>query len=322
MAINANHRAVRLSAHCEYESEKNGEANAVPEATESSLAEVFRRLERIEANVFPPDANTERRHRRQPAEDSTAAPDFPTTNGHHKWSVDLGHLSKEYMGFLVYGNLFGVMSEGKTTIDIVKKKYFDSIHTWLPMISSTRFDKEHQLFKGFEPGGGFTLSVLAMHLLVTPPGKHPPAKAMAESRWYRACKYYFMMAIAVEELEIGMVQAGILIALFEHMQQIDDRALFTLGVSARLAYTLELEDLVARQMCERQGSLNPEAEEAVRTWRCLTLLERCAIERYTLGIGHSYNSGTSTWRPPRCPKPHLFSQCSCRESFLGSVSRI
>jgi hypothetical protein len=179
------------------------------------------------------------------------------------------------MGFLVYGNIFSAMSEGKTTIDIVKRKYFDSVHTWLPMISTTRFEKEHQLFRDYTPPGGFLLSMLAMHLLVTPPAEHPPAKVMAESRWYRACKYYFGMVVAVKDIDIGIVQAGILIALFEHMQQIDDRAHLTLGVSARLAYTLELEDLVARQMCEGQGSLTPEAEEAVRTWRCLILLERC-----------------------------------------------
>jgi hypothetical protein len=179
------------------------------------------------------------------------------------------------MGFLVYGNTLKVLAEAKTTIQIVKKKYFETIHTWLPMISSTRFDQGHRLFEEYKPPGGFLLTFLAMHLLVTPPTKHPQARCIAESQWYRALKYYFGMVVAVEDLDIGMVQAGMLISLFEHMQRVEDRALLTLGVTARLAYSLDLEGLVARKICEGQGSLNAEAEEAVRTWRCLILLERC-----------------------------------------------
>lgn len=167
-----------------------------------------------------------------------------------------------------------MLSENHTTIEAISKKYFEYTHQWLPMICPVRFEKGLRQFKDFEPEGGFLMTVLAMHLIVTPCSEHPPCNSVSESKWYRACKYYFGQMVSVGEPSIGLVQAGILIALFEHTQCIKNRALVTLGISARVAYAVGLDNIEARYAVSEQKETTMEEDEALHTWWGLILLDR------------------------------------------------
>jgi hypothetical protein len=205
-----------------------------------------------------------------------------------KWAIDPGYLKPEYAGFMMFGSVFRVMSASRTSVEAVTKAYFDYTHKWLPIISPERFEEEINKFKDFRPTSGFLLTLLAMHLIVTPPSQHPPANSLSESPWYRACKYYFGVWTGFAELYhsesdgpppdmvlcLDVIQAGMLIALFEHTQCVPNRALVTLGFCARIAYALELDEVVAQQKTRDIGSMTLEEEEIVQTWWGLILLDR------------------------------------------------
>lgn len=253
---------------------KRDGSEGMTELKDSKFDEVFRRLDRIEARVFPRESAVERSSTNG---DTLSNASTEANTGElvpQKWSVDPGHLQREYAGFILFGNIFKVLSESHDTVESISKKYFEHTHNWLPIISPTRFEKNRRLFKDFKPDDNFLLTILAMHLIVTPCQKHPPADSIKDSPWYRACKHYFGQHIAFGETSLDLIQAGMLIALFEHTQAIGDRALLTLGVCARVAYALELDTFVSEQVRRGEGEMSVEDEEAVHTWWGLILLDR------------------------------------------------
>ena len=113
-----------------------------------------------------------------------------------------------------------------------------------------------------------------MHLLVTPYAQHPPASSLKDSAWYVACKSFFAQHVALNEPCIEVIQAGVLIALFEYLQCIGDQALITLGICTRLGYVMELDEVVAAQADYEVGQMTPEGEEVVLTYWALSQLDR------------------------------------------------
>jgi hypothetical protein len=113
-----------------------------------------------------------------------------------------------------------------------------------------------------------------MHLLATPYAEHPPAASLEESAWYLACKSFFGQYVALGSPKIELMQAGVLIALFEHLQSIGDRALTTLGICTRLGYMLDLDELVAAQGDCEPGGMTEESEEAVLMYWGLSQLDK------------------------------------------------
>jgi hypothetical protein len=190
------------------------------------------------------------------------------------WTLNPGTLRSQQMAFMVWGSVFKTLKENNTSIESVGQKYFAHTHKWIPMISNTRFAEglsEHQA------GGGsmrFPLLVLAMHLIVTPYSEHPPTKLISDSPWYRAAKHHFGQYVALVEPSLELIQAGLLIALFEHTQCVASRAVITLGVCGTLAHALDLEKSVIQQSILVQEEMSPENQEMALTWWALLLLER------------------------------------------------
>ncbi|KAF2274023.1 uncharacterized protein EI97DRAFT_134041 [Westerdykella ornata] len=265
-------RCMRLSLPCSYQHDESIE----PENTDAKFEDVFRRLERIEARVFPDnDCRRSEGSRTEDAvaENPTASTRNPSTEIPYKWTLDPGELSRSHIGFLHFGSVFRVMAESKTSAEVVAKRYFDTIHHWLPMINRAQFFEEIKFLTTIESSHGFLLTTLAMHLVVTPPWEHPKSDSIATSRWYRACKYYFGMSVSFTVVDIRVIQAGIVIALFEHTQGIQHAAPLTLGVAARMAYSIALENTVSQSVHRDWQGLSAESEEAINTWWCLQLMD-------------------------------------------------
>lgn len=89
-----------------------------------------------------------------------------------------------------------------------------------------------------------------------------------------ACKSFFAQLVALGEPCIELIQAGVLIALFEHLQCVGDRALTTLGICMRLGYMLEIDEVVAAQADCEPGKMTPDDEEVVLTYWGLSQLDR------------------------------------------------
>lgn len=178
------------------------------------------------------------------------------------------------MRLLLHSSVLGALKDADTTIEAVARIHFDTTHRWLPIISRAKFDKQRILFQTRQCSTNFLLQVAAMHLLVTGYAEHPPADSLEESAWYVACKSFFGQHVALSEPCVELIQAGVLISLFEHLQCVGDRALTTLGICARLAYMLELHEIVAAQADFEPGQMTEGSEEVVLLYWGLSQLDK------------------------------------------------
>ncbi|KAF2465616.1 uncharacterized protein BDR25DRAFT_318464 [Lindgomyces ingoldianus] len=268
-------RCLRLSINCWYpHTDKPGGAEPGLDGRDPRFDEVFRRLERIE-NQLP---STERFATRQSSVEQLSSqyslPRPLQESGSCDWTLNPGSLKPHWMTFILYGSVLRVTTENQTTLEKIIHKYSEHTHRWLPIVSQARMERGIKDFWNIVPDPGFLMLVLAMHLLVTPVSEHPKSTSLSDSSWYRACKYHYGQYVSLGEPSIELVQVGILIALFEHMQWVEDRAFVTLGICARVAYALKLNQVASQQSASQFKESTPELEEMLLTWRGLILLDR------------------------------------------------
>lgn len=267
----------RLSLGCSYpERDRQDESDVNYHRNDSRFDEVFRRLNTIEAHVFSRGEG----HRRTPAQEKSPATLSEPEGARNPLSLAVNPetLEPQYLGLVLWASVVRALDEHETNIAATAQQYFASTHKWLPIITQAKFERERlKHFDNFhisQSSDKFLLIVFAMHLVVTPISQHPQAESITQSIWYRTCKYHFAQHVALSHPSLELIQAGMLIALFEHVQCVEQRALTTLGICVRLAYDLELDEVVARQSSRGPGEMVLEEEEIVLTWWGLSRLER------------------------------------------------
>jgi hypothetical protein len=283
----------RLALECTYAAEKPDDSEIGTDNRDSKFDEIFRRLDRIEAQVFSSRSSKETDIEANVGTPDTHTPSIETgaevlaTDGDlqneepsqraSRLSNDPEHLKRKDVDFHTGLSVFKLLSETKSTFEHISEQYFAWTSIWLPMISPVKFNDDSRLMNNFQPSSGFLLKVLAMHLIVTPPSDHPPTASFTDSPWYRKCKYHFGQYISMGECSLHVIQAGMLIALFEHTQYVADSARLTLGVCGRMIYELELDAFVAELSIKDQVVMTLEEEEKWYTWWDMFLLDRYVL---------------------------------------------
>ncbi|KAF2801042.1 hypothetical protein K505DRAFT_355121 [Melanomma pulvis-pyrius CBS 109.77] len=270
-------QAHRLFIECLYPGfEKPGKSEARSGSRDSKFDDVFRRLDKLEAHVFSKRATPEGQSTQEQPIQETDKSSPPDTTELSNWLLNPGALRQRYVALIVWASVSRTLKQNNTNSTSLGERYFAHTHKWIPMVSQSKFIDG---IRKYEEGGGgvsFPLLVLAMHLVVTPYSEHPLPSSnsdLSKSPWYRACKYHLSQYAALMEPSIELIQAGLLIALFEHTQSIGNRALVTLGICGTLASALDMETLVIQQSVPSRGEMLPENQEMVLTWWSLLLLD-------------------------------------------------
>ncbi|PYH77564.1 hypothetical protein BO82DRAFT_344533 [Aspergillus uvarum CBS 121591] len=126
-------------------------------------------------------------------------------------------------------------------LDEISVRYFQGIHAFVPIISRRRFHGRLLSF-GADPQPDFALLLLCMGLLtnsadplgqLSPQRPHPSAD---EVTLYVATKSLMAQAHALLPLTTHLIQAGVLLAVYEYALGYPERAFVTIGTYARMAY--------------------------------------------------------------------------------------
>jgi hypothetical protein len=152
----------------------------------------------------------------------------------------------------------------------VAAMFFRTIHTWLPIISKKRF-YSFVLNPLSQRGPERSLLVLCMKLCCSP----RPSEGDARSALYRAAKRFYFEVEASGLLSIHVMQAGLLIAVYEMGQAIYPAAFLTVGACARYGMALGIQTLSqdgAGDAARQRSWL--EVEEMRRAWWAVLLLDR------------------------------------------------
>ncbi|KAN0122023.1 hypothetical protein V8E51_000349 [Hyaloscypha variabilis] len=153
--------------------------------------------------------------------------------------------------------------------------YFQHIHRWMPVISEKLF---YDNLRGPEisPRADFSLLTLCIHLMIQVPAGDAKVMQMQESLYLTTkCLYVCLQALLPQS--IASLQAGLLIATFEHASGLCEEAYMTIGGCARASFLMRLSRTPGREV---HGDTNAwlKAVEAKNLWWGILIRDR-AINR-------------------------------------------
>lgn len=145
--------------------------------------------------------------------------------------------------------------------------FFDTIHVWLPIISKKRFFELENRQPSLRPQLQFLLICMKLVTSVLPEYPSNPRTSL----YYMAKQLHLEMEMA-GILSTPVLQAGILISMYELGHAIYPSAFLTIGACARYAYALGMNKGAMSAMT--QPFTWVEREERRRLWWAIVILDR------------------------------------------------
>lgn len=159
------------------------------------------------------------------------------------------------------GDLVGDISEVRDTA----VGFFETIHPWMPFISKKRFYDNH-LKHLLHSQADISLLFVCIKLITEIPPSDP------RSLLYNAAKHFLLEVESSGICNIQVLQAGILIALYEVGNALYPAAFLSVGACARFAYALGITG-TGPVHASRVTTL-VELEERRRVWWAIVILDR------------------------------------------------
>ncbi|PNP43648.1 hypothetical protein TGAMA5MH_04620 [Trichoderma gamsii] len=158
--------------------------------------------------------------------------------------------------------LLGSLDEIRLTAD----KFFGHIHQWMPFISKKRF-YDLYIQPPFHSRPDIALLLLALKLITTLPLADSPNP---RTTFYHAVKHFYLEVEG--SFSLLVLQAGILVALYELGHGIYPAAFLSIGQCARYAHTLGLN--TGHMVPATKVLTLVEVEERRRVWWAIVILDR------------------------------------------------
>ncbi|KAH7024216.1 fungal-specific transcription factor domain protein [Ilyonectria destructans] len=161
-----------------------------------------------------------------------------------------------------------VILGSRSDIDAIKTSYFQSVHTWMPIISKTRLDRLiDQTYYTIK--ADVALLLLCMKLVQAV----PPVQQPGPSDLYVTAKQYINDLQIRGLFTLRIVQAGLLLSVYELGHAIMPAAFTTIGQCARIGIALGLHNKLAPQLTGKPRSW-ADWEERQRVWWMIVILDR------------------------------------------------
>lgn len=163
-------------------------------------------------------------------------------------------------------------------LDEISVRYFQGVHTFVPIISRRQFHARLLSF-GANLQADFALLVLCVALLVSSPdsfdvlGPQGPHR-IEDLTLYTATKSLTAQAQALCAPTTRLVQAGVLLSVYEYAHGHPEQAFVTIGSSARMAYAAQLRSIPAFARNAPSQIDWTIAEEEINTWWGIRICER------------------------------------------------
>ena len=164
--------------------------------------------------------------------------------------------------------LLGDMDDVRTTA----ASFFDHIHIWMPFISKKRF-YDLYLRPSSQSRADFVLLALAIKLITSFP---PESPRNPRTSLYHTTKHFHLEVEGSSNLSVLVLQAGILLALYELGHAIYPACYLTIGACARYAYALGI-NVSSKTLNIRKVLTLVEVEERRRVWWAIIILDRFVV---------------------------------------------
>jgi hypothetical protein len=188
----------------------------------------------------------------------------------------------------VYSQVHGVIRATGQFVDDISARYFYGFHRHLPIISRSRFNN-NLVSRKAAPTANFSVLLLAMCLITHAPalGYHSgqaAATSVEQKSIYLTTRSIFAQVQACCSPSIPLIQAGLLLAVYEYIQGRPDDSFVNISTSARMAYAIRMHTRHRgqMQMAHAPGhkanmDLPQQVEEEANTWWGIVIFERYAL---------------------------------------------
>lgn len=165
-------------------------------------------------------------------------------------------------------------------IRLTASKFFEQIHLWMPFISKKRF-YELYLRPSFQTKPDVALLLLSLKLITTLPSSHlwNPRTAL-----YHAVKHFYLEIEGSSIFSIQILQAGVLLSIYELGHAIYPAAFLSIGACARYAHALGIN--ASKTLNTRRVLTLVEVEERRRVWWAIVILDRYVPKPFSLFESH------------------------------------
>ncbi|EHK20192.1 uncharacterized protein TRIVIDRAFT_193156 [Trichoderma virens Gv29-8] len=153
-----------------------------------------------------------------------------------------------------------------TIVDIqnIANAYFDTIHTWMPILSKKQFFSNLPNY--------LTHKKTELCLLVICMKLSSSLTTTAKTVLYRTAKQFHFEVESSGILSVAVLQAGVLIAIYELGHAIYPAAFLSIGQCARYAAALEIDKSITSRLLDKLPW--NEVEEQRRVWWSIIILDR------------------------------------------------
>jgi hypothetical protein len=170
-------------------------------------------------------------------------------------------------------------------VDDISARYFQHFHRHLPIISRTRFYNNLTTL-GVAPAADFSVLLLTLCLITYAPAlgypsEHGTIRSVEQQSLYLTARSLFCQVQVSCSSSVPLIQAGLLLAVYEYTHGRPDDAFVTIAGSARMAYAARIHDLDGHQKqmahTARDNAdtyLLLQAEEEANTWWGIVIFER------------------------------------------------
>ncbi|GIC92961.1 fungal specific transcription factor domain-containing protein [Aspergillus udagawae] len=156
----------------------------------------------------------------------------------------------------------------RSDIDLIKARYFQSVHVWMPIISKIRLDRlaDRSL-------GTIRADIALLYLCMKLVQEVPPPQQEGQSELYIVAKQFLNDLHMKGPLTLRIVQAGLLLSIYELGHAIFPSAFMTIGHCARGGIAMGLHNRLAPQLAGKPRSW-ADWEERLRVWWMTVILDR------------------------------------------------
>ncbi|KAH7310902.1 hypothetical protein B0I35DRAFT_397306 [Stachybotrys elegans] len=161
------------------------------------------------------------------------------------------------------------LGDGKT----VANEYFDRIHWWWPMIAKSQVSPRLADIENYD--GELTLLLLAMKVIAWRPSKQGSLDPDPITSAYVTAKHALSEAAMTSNLSLRLLQAQILVAIYETGHAIYPAAFISVAACAQYGYAMHANQVLDPKNLTPNASFNRlEREEQRRTWWAILILDR------------------------------------------------
>lgn len=207
--------------------------------------------------------------------------DFPTMLFLDPEFLQQGQVELFQSTFPIPGHLLRLLGD-IDEIHSTASRFFGQVHLWMPFISKKRF-YEIYLPSYSQCHPDITLLLLSLKLITSLP-PHDPRNP--QTQLYRDMKHLLTDIEGSATFSILVLQARVLLALYEIGHGIYPAAFLTIGACARYAHALGIR--AKKTVSTKRVLTLVELEERKRVWWAIVILDRFAPSFYYLFLKKSF----------------------------------